>query len=288
MLTPEQSIARRKYIGSSDAPALMGVDPYRSASDVYLEKTGIAEGFAGNEHTERGNLLEPVVLTWAARQLSGFIERDVMFSGGHLCVNLDAHCPNEFSVEAKTATNADEWGEQGTDQVPERVIIQCHHGFAITGYRLAYVPVLLPVFGRFEFRMYRVERDDALASAVAEHGERFWREHVQARVPPADFRPSLEVLRRVRRVPEKVVPIPGEFVDKFVAARAARYQAEDAEDAARRDLLAVLDDAEGGQCEDGRLVTYLETKRKGYVVEDTSFRTLRVKQPAKEQPCQAQ
>lgn len=278
MITEAQRQLRQKYIGSSDSPAILGVDPYRSAADVWLEKTGRADGFAGNANTDRGNLLEPVLLAWAERELGATLRRDRLFvhPGEILCANLDGF-GEDFIVEAKTSTDPDEWGEPGTDEVPERVIVQTHHAMAVTGFRLAYVPVLLPGYRSFDFRMYRVAYNADLGAAVAEAGERFWREHVQPAVRPDDFRPSLEVLKRVRREPNKVVPIDPSLVGFWERAKELKRNAEKREEEARRAILTALADAEGGDCGDGRTVTYLETKRKGYAVEDCTYRQLRLK-----------
>jgi putative phage-type endonuclease len=280
----EQRELRKRYIGSSDAAAVCGLDPYRSAFDVWLEKTGQADGFEGNENTERGNLLEPVVLAWAQDKIGQPFKRDVMMVApdGLLVANLDGvgypKLSGDFIVEAKTSTSIDEWGEPGTDQVPERVTVQVHHQFAVAGpaYRLAYVPVLLPVFGRFDFRLYRVERSDELADVVAERGAAFMRDHVLRRVAPEGCLPSLEVLKRVRREPKSVVPVADELVDSFVALRAARLQAEKDEREAEKALLAALGTAEGGEFSRG-MCTYFETKRKGYTVAETVYRSLKIK-----------
>ncbi len=288
-ITIEQRTARKKFIGSSDAAAIMGVDPFRSASDVWIEKTGRADGFEGNEATDRGNLLEPVILDWAQRRLPNF-NRGVMRSEGYLAANFDGITggPDEIMagdaliVEAKSSNghNADEWGEPETDQVPDRVIVQTHHAMYVAGesYRIAYVPVLMAVpFKGFEWRMYIVRRNDDLANAVARQGTEFWINHVLADVPPDDFRPSIEVLKRVRRQPNKTVPVDSELADRLVLARAACKRSDDEKAEAERALLAVLLDAEQGDCGNGRLVTYLPTTRKGYTVEETTYRTLRIK-----------
>jgi len=51
---------RSKGLGSSDAPVLMGVSPWKSLYQLWLEKTNQAESFRGNWATERGNRLEPI------------------------------------------------------------------------------------------------------------------------------------------------------------------------------------------------------------------------------------
>ncbi|MDH3571210.1 MAG: YqaJ viral recombinase family protein, partial [Gemmatimonadota bacterium] len=67
MHTPKSSRAefhRRRLtgIGGSDVGAIVGVDPYRNALDVYLEKTGEVEpDEAPTPVQERGRFLEPVI-----------------------------------------------------------------------------------------------------------------------------------------------------------------------------------------------------------------------------------
>ena len=285
-LTPEQREARRSYIGSSDSPAVCGCDPYRTAMDVYLDKTGQAEPFAGNANTDRGTWLEPAILDWAQDQLPVRFCRDVMqvHGGGVLAANFDGlHLGPDvygdpFIVEAKSSVVADEWGESGTSEVPERVIVQVHHALYVAGpaVRTAWVPVLLPGYRSFDFRMYRVDRDDDLASAVAERATTFMEHHVRGRTPPDDTTASIEVLRRVRRRPNKSVEVDRDVVEAVVLARAARKAAADRCDAAETALLSAMGDAEQATA-DARTVTYMETKRAGYTVQPTTYRTLRIK-----------
>lgn len=281
MLTPEQLKARKCFIGSSDAAAILGCDPYRSASDVYLEKTGQAEDFAGNDATDRGNLLEPVLLTWAERELGVTLVHNVFIACAtklSLCANLDAWAPDgDFIVEAKSSNDPEQWGEQGSDEVPEKVIVQTHHAMYVARKRVAYVPVILPGFRSFDFRMYVVNRNDDLAEAVANAGQDFMQKHVWKKTPPSDFRPSIEVLKRMRREPSKTVPLSPELADRLVLARAACKLAEEDKEEAERLILATLMDAEAGDPGDGRLITYMSAKRKGYEVKETTYRTLRVK-----------
>lgn len=259
MISELQRETRKQYAGSSDAAAICGIDPYRSAGDVYLEKTGQAEGFAGNTNTERGNLLEPVLLTWAEQKLGSPLSRDQMCvdASGLLCTNFDALIGGDASVEAKTATDAMEWGDEGTDQIPERHVVQAHHGFACRpSLRVCWVPVLLPGYRSLDFRMYRVDRNDELADAIAERCGHFMLHHVKLGIPPDDFKPSLEVLKRVRRKLNKVVPIADALVDRYIAAKAAAKQADDDAEEAQAAVIAALGDAEGGTFGDGRTLTY--------------------------------
>lgn len=47
--SPEWHEWRRQGIGGSDAPAVMGISPYKTALQLWREKTGISEEEAGNE-----------------------------------------------------------------------------------------------------------------------------------------------------------------------------------------------------------------------------------------------
>lgn len=285
MITQEQRLARADKIGSSDAAAILGLDPYRSAADVYLEKTGQAAGFEGNDNTDRGELLEPAIIEYAMRELGwAHCGRDRMFThaSGLLVSNLDACAPdNGEIIEAKTTVDPTGWGQDGTDEVPERVLAQVHHQFVcVPSARVAWVPVLMPGFKKFDFRLYKVARNDELCAAVEQQGLDFMRNHVLPRVQPSDFRPSLEVLKRVRRTPSKIVPVADELVERYLAATAAKKTVCDDCEKAQSYLLAAMGDAEGATWSGGS-ITYFEVNRKEFVTAASTYRQLRVKQSKK-------
>jgi putative phage-type endonuclease len=61
--------ARAKGIGASELAAILGLDPYRTPLDVWMEKTGRKPQFMGNEATFRGNALEDAVGAYMQREL---------------------------------------------------------------------------------------------------------------------------------------------------------------------------------------------------------------------------
>ena len=52
---------RSRYIGGSDAGAVIGMNPYKSAYTLWAEKTGKIPGFEGNIITKVGAYLEDLV-----------------------------------------------------------------------------------------------------------------------------------------------------------------------------------------------------------------------------------
>lgn len=59
--SPEWYAKRGSHIGASEVAAVMGLNPFKPAKELWLEKTGQKAKFEGNEHTRRGELLEPLV-----------------------------------------------------------------------------------------------------------------------------------------------------------------------------------------------------------------------------------
>ena len=287
MITPEQRELRKKYLGASEVAAVMGLDPYRSAADCWLEKTGIADPFEGNEATERGNLLEPAILRYAGNEIGKTLTSGVMkiHPGNLLAANFDAipiepmNAP-DFVVEAKSSRVAGEYGEPGTDEVPDKVVIQTHAQMEVAGpqCRLAYVPIIT---AGLDFRMYIVQRNQAICDEILRVGTEFMERYVKPRVRPSDFRPSMEVLKRVRRQPNTIIDVPKSLIDDWVIMDAARKEAEEDADAAKAALLAAMKEADCCQDETGRTLTYWEQERKEYVVKATKFRVLRIRKNVK-------
>lgn len=280
MLTAEQRTVRADKLGSSDSGAVMGVDPFKSKGDVWLIKTGQAPDFEGNEATARGNLLEEPLVKFAEQELGKPAERSKLFihPSNVLCANLDAMFSPVEIIEAKSTVMGEEWGEEGTDQVPDRVQVQVAHQFVcVPTARVCWIPVLLPGYKRFDWRLYQVERNDKLCAMVEERGIEFMEKYVKLRIQPDDFKPTLEVLKRIRRQPNKIVPLDDELIDGLIVARAVNRDAEDKAKEAEAAVLAALGDAEAGEGSK-TTVTYLEVSRKGYEVKPTTYRSLKTKE----------
>lgn len=284
-LTAEQIAKRRFSIGSSDAPSVCGVNPWRTAYDVWLEKTGRIDGFAGNDATRAGDLLESAVIRHAIEVLkpSFFAEQhEAVAEQEFITATLDAIAiidGERCVIEAKTGgicspLNGDGWGEPGTDEIPEHYMVQVQHQLYVAGkeYQFAAVSALIPPRG---FCLYYVPRDEVLINAIVERELAFWF-HVQTDTPPDDSVPSMGAIKRRRREPNKVVEVDPVLVEMYETAQRKAKEAEEYADEAKAILLAALGDAEAGDA-GGKMVTYYESERKGYTVQPTTFRQLRIK-----------
>lgn len=284
MLTAEQKETRRKYLGSSDLPAILGLDPFRSRMDVWLEKTGRVKDFDGNAATRRGNLLESALIDFVELTTNASLARNVMrvHEDGLRAANFDGigtHDGLKIIAEAKSTGISEGWGEEGTDEVPDKVMAQTHHQFSIAGdeFLNAFVPVLMPGYRSLEFKLYRIRRNNDLVKIIEDRGVDFMEKHVKTDTPPEDAQASMETLERALRTPHKIVDVADELVERWQELNAQRLALEKEEKAAKAAVLQQLGDAEGGNCGLGD-VTYFEQTRAAYQVKESKFRVLRLKQ----------
>ena len=290
-ITEAQRETRKRFLGSSDAAAVVGLDHYRTPFDVWADKTGriLPSGLEpNNDAIDIGNYLEAGVLNWFASKrglklvLNDEADRNRrQHDNGIMAANVDAFVEDDPTqiVEAKTTGVVsmrvpETWGEVGTDEVPDRVKLQVMHQMAVVpAARVAWVPVLM---GGVGLRHYRIERDDDLIRNLTDIELAFWNDHVLKDVPP-EGEASLETLKKLRREPNKITTISDEAVAKWLRAKEAFKLAEDAKKEAELLVLKCLGDAEAGDYAAGRVTYFLSKPRASYVVPaHPGFRSLRV------------
>lgn len=182
---------RKSGIGGSDAAAAVGLNPYTSALELWLEKTGRADGLPRpdpDDTTEPvywGTLLEPIVAASYTKQTGNRVRRvnavlqhpTIPF----MLANVDREIVGNRDVSILECKTAGEFGSRlWREQVPEYVQIQVQHQLAVTGKQAADVAVLL--CGQ-RLDVHRIERDDALIARLIELEDEFWR-HVETDTPP--------------------------------------------------------------------------------------------------------
>jgi putative phage-type endonuclease len=284
---------RQEALGGSDAPAIVGVDPFRSAGDVWAEKTGRLTG----ERAERagdvraiGRALESVLLGVVAERLNRPVTPQLYYRHptAPLAATVDGLVLDgePTLVECKTAgllaplpEYARAYGDDRSDEVPDSVRIQVHHQLAVLDAqpdlpRIERVLVPALIGGR-GLRVYELRRDAGLLADLVETECAWWADYVVGNVCPPTDPPSLRTLRAwIRRDETPAVALEDAVVETWLKRKADLKQATSDEEMARRLLLACLGDAEAGACAAGR-VTYRLVERRGYTVAPTRSRTLR-------------
>lgn len=181
------SIDRRKFLGGSDAAAILGLSKFRSALEVWRDKIQPRNEIATEVQT-RGTKLEPYFreqfvedtgLSLARMTSRRYIDPEYQF----LAAEIDAETVGGENVEIKTVhpMAASDWGEPGSDEIPVYYAAQVMHGLMVT---CRPVTIVYAAVGFDDRRVYRVERDEETIAAMRAKEIEFWTKYVVPKVQP--------------------------------------------------------------------------------------------------------
>ncbi len=259
---------RTQGIGGSDAAAVLGLDPWKSPLDVYLEKIGLAPPRPENPRMTWGKLLEDTVAREYARRRGVEIRRhrrllrhpDHPFIVGHIDRWVRENGTRGV-LEVKTVgRRTDDWGPAGTDQVPAYYAAQVLHYLAVTGAPFAE----LAAFFRdsCELVTYRIPRDEEAIATLVEAEVHFWRTFVEPRVPP-EPRTLEDIARRwPRSLPEKRVTATPEIlraVEELRTLQGEQKRLAEREKGLKAEIQRFMEDAEALVDDAGRMLVTWKT-----------------------------
>ncbi|TXH41727.1 MAG: hypothetical protein E6Q97_36965 [Desulfurellales bacterium] len=204
---------RRQSLGASEVAAVLGCNENMSPLDVWLVKTGRAEPFAGNEHTERGKRQERQILEWLGGELKRRIvcdldsvrylqtiatatpdgiglginpippfARDWSLVGEPTdgmreliddCLSMDG-----FLVEAKSTLRR----IQSIDDLDKSHLIQCQWQMLCTGIHRCYLAIFGPMVS--DYKYFEIHWDEAFAMELLRQADEWWDRHVTNDMPP--------------------------------------------------------------------------------------------------------
>ena len=179
---------RKQGIGGSDAGAVCGLNPYKTAMEVYQDKVSLETEEFDNEAMRQGRDFEDYV----ARRFTEVTGKKVRRANAMFChetypfmrADVDRMVVGEKAgLECKTASPflADKWQD---GQVPIHYYIQCLHYMTVCDVDAWYIAVL--IFGR-EFKYYRMERDEEMIADLIRIEQDFWQNHVlKGQMPSPD------------------------------------------------------------------------------------------------------
>lgn len=232
---------RSKYIGGSDAAGILGISPYKTQLDVYLDKVEprveiVPEG--RRRVLERGHRMEPYIVMMLAEQEQLTVVarnmRHVDSEHPFLAAEIDAeyvepktHKRRNIEIKTVTPWKSREWGEQDTDAIPPYYTAQAMHGLMVTGRDVTLMGVLI---GGDDFRVYRVERDEETIAGLRRHELDFWKRVVERRPPEPTT--SADVQRLFDVDAGKTVEASGDVLQALLDLRECRAQIKALEKAA--------------------------------------------------------
>ena len=221
--TPEWLEHRKKFMGSSDAPAAMGYSNYKSPSEIALDKkTPVTDQEPETEDQHRGHVLESLVGRLYEMLRDCFLDKgnSYIHDNGIMAASLDFEWTGEDRiVEAKTHNNwvACQYGDPTdesvdcTDAVTDYEYIQCQHQMAVTGAKQVDVAILFgevqtlnlltkiidngadidsvaSMAQEMDFRIIPVVRNDKFIASLTDAEIAFWNRYVVGDEVPVDLK----------------------------------------------------------------------------------------------------
>ena len=214
---------RAKSLGGSDIGAILGLSPYRTPIDVWMEKTGkpvehknslplrfgsFAEEFIAQEYalqTGKALINYPHAITHPAHDyFGGHIDRFVC----NAPIEQDFISSDPLPPEANTTLQFSEQKLHSINDQPIERLLECKTANPFTQQQwgesgtdqvplpylcqcLWYMAItqvdkadIAVLFGNADFRIYQLERDLEIEKGLLEKAEFFWKEYVQKDIPP--------------------------------------------------------------------------------------------------------
>lgn len=243
-----------RHMSASKVAAVLGLSPYDSRFSLWHRMAGSLDLEPENDEMRRGLFLEPGIKAWFYASHPELMALD----GGcwrhpeheRLTASPDGRSLNlgedELTgLEVKTAADADEWGEPGTDQIPAGYRAQVVFQMDVIGYRRTHVAVLMPFL---DLREYVVDYDPDEAAFIRMEALAFLDSLPDGTNPSRpDIDAHTATYEAVRRLHPDITPadvdVPLDLARRYCQAIAGVKAAKDEETQAKALLLDVLGDS---------------------------------------------
>lgn len=175
---------RKLGIGGSDIGSLLGINKYRSAVDIWVDKLQ-GSTFQGNRFTYWGNKLERIVAEEFSEQHKGLYveELDRTLKRGYALANIDRLLfdGEKYGILECKTTSAYNNAEWNGETVPDTYYAQVMHYLAVTGLDYAWIACLI---GGQDYKEFYIERNDDECQHILDQCEHFWKNYVEPQIPP--------------------------------------------------------------------------------------------------------
>jgi putative phage-type endonuclease len=285
-LTPEQLESRKRGAGGSEAAVVLGLSKFKTGRQLYHEKRGEIEvEYFENDVQRWGRLLEGAVRQEYSERTGRVVRQplDTLWHPVHdfMCGHPDGITDDGRLLEAKTSVPqlADQWGEPGSDMVPQDYLLQCQHYMVLLDLPVADLAVLI---NRFDYRIYEIPADRELQEMIIEAERDFMRRVRAGDPPPLDFqhRTAIDVVKKIYPGTNgaRIVASSEVFdwrTDMEVAAKIAKEHDEKAK-ALKARILNSMGEAAVLAFPDGKAIRRKLIEKKRYTVAPTSYWDARV------------
>jgi putative phage-type endonuclease len=185
---------RKNYLGGSELASICGVSSFgKTALDVYFSKVNpaiveLTKDDPNYEAAYWGTKQEEIIAERYAEERKVIIKTQPALikhpKYEFIACNIDRWVGNrEYILECKTSHfyKMKQWGDSGTDQIPESYLIQVAYYASICDIPKVDIAVLI---GGQDFRIYTYNRNKDLEDKIVKIGINFWYNHIEKRIPP--------------------------------------------------------------------------------------------------------
>ena len=173
---------RNESIGASECGAILGLNPWKTPVDVWLEKTADKPtSLEDNLNMRLGRDLEPVIQKLFEEETGFKVRRDnkirIDDEYDFITTNLDGMVIGEkVPVEYKTMSKWD-------GEIPDYYFAQIQHQMMVTNSSHCYFAVLVLGFNK-QFIVEKYNRDDSFIYKMRRELVHFWNENVKMNIAP--------------------------------------------------------------------------------------------------------
>lgn len=245
---------RSKYIGGSDAAAVVGLNPWCSPYSLWAEKTKRLPAFEGNLATEVGTWLEDFIAKkWeqetgkkVRRVNQSFINDQYPWA----IANIDRDVIGEDEGLECKSTSELNLKKYKNGEYPANYYVQCVHYLAVTGKKRWNLAVLI---GNKEFKTFVIERDEDEIAALMNEEKDFFH-CIETDTPPMvdGMKPTTDAISTIYPTSDgtsiNMLPCIGE-IKEYLALSKQIKELEAQKDKMGNVIREFLKDAEKGESE---------------------------------------
>lgn len=264
--TDEWLRVRRESIGGSEAAAILGMNPWKSAYQLWLEKTGSAEpeDISDKDVVHFGTILEPIVAEEFCRREGKRTKKCGLYRSlkhPFMTASFDRLLiGEEAGLECKT-TSAFKRGAWDEGEIPQQYYVQCMHYMMVSGLPRWYIACLV---GGNHFVTWTIERDEDDIKALEEAEIRFWERVEKREMPDIDGSDSCTKALQERFSGGKAEPVilpkeSMELLKRFDELKELEADVKNQKQEIQNKLCAMLGDSEtglAGEGEDTRKISW--------------------------------
>lgn len=257
IIIPDAEYDRRKFLGGSNAAAVMGVgatydDIPQTPLTVYFAKVEGQEEMSAKQRLflERRKRWEGPIIEMLREEFDAdviafnrrFRDSEYDFMAAEVDFEWrDRDTKLIENGEIKTVSpfafgERDGWGEPGTADIPVHYSAQEMHGLGVTKRRICITAAMV---GLDTMLFYRTERDEETITAMREHMSSFWLNNVLKRIPPepVSYEDCLKLTLRMRGKPVEINDAIATRLEQLRQIRATNKSNEGAESEIKFDIL---------------------------------------------------